>query len=69
MKRKTFFRLFLIILLASSGLLLFSYNKSKASNSSDNKECTDENKCSRKKVQSEYILWESLTRDLFGTNG
>ena len=69
MKRKTFFRLFLIILITSSGLLLFSYNKSKASNSSDNKECTDDSKSCQKKVQSEYILWESLTRDLFGTNG
>jgi hypothetical protein len=69
MKRKTIFRLFFIVLIATSGLLLFSYNKSKASNSSDTKECTDDSKSCQKKVQSEYILIESLTRDLLGNNG
>lgn len=68
MKRKTFFRLFLAVLLVSLGLLLISYNKSKASNSSDNKECTGEG-CCQKKAQTEYILWESLSSDLFGNNG
>ena len=67
MKPKTYLRLFLLVLLISSGLLLFSYSKSKASDNSA-KECIDDSKC-QKKGQTEYILWESISQDIFGVNG
>jgi hypothetical protein len=67
MKPKTYLRLFLVVLMVSSALLLFSYNKSKASDNST-KECTDDGKC-QKKGQTEYILWESISHDIFGVNG
>jgi hypothetical protein len=67
MKSKNYIRLFILVLLVSASLALISYTRTNA-HASDNKECTDGEKCCNKKVQTEFILWESISRNLFGSN-
>jgi hypothetical protein len=47
-------------------LILFSYNRSKASTDEDSN--GEAGKCPQKKAQTEYILWESLTHNLLSIN-
>jgi hypothetical protein len=47
--------------------ILFSYARTRTSNNSEEKENCDA-KCGQKKVQNEYILFESLTHNLFSVN-
>jgi hypothetical protein len=67
MKLKMFVRLFVFVLLVSASLAFISYTHTKTA-AADNKECTDGEKCCQKKVQTEFILWESISRNLFGNN-
>jgi len=63
MRSKTYIRLFLLILVVATSLALFSYSRKKAD--SNNVERSSEcGKSCEKKAQSEFILWESLTRNL-----
>jgi hypothetical protein len=67
MKRTTYIRLSIFTLLLATSLVLISYSHKKAT--PDDKECTESEKGSQKKVQTEFILWESFSRNLFGSNG
>jgi hypothetical protein len=66
MMTKTYISLLLFILVASISLLLFSWSRKNVPNSQDNPECSG--KCEQKKPQNEFILWESLSRNLFSFN-
>lgn len=62
MQLKHLIRLSALVLAVSVSLMLFSYVRARASHQDDpNNECG--NKCN-KKVQTEYILWESITHNL-----
>lgn len=63
MKRKLYIRLSIITLAVSLSLMLFSYVRARASRQDDpTNECG--NKCAGKKSHTEYILFESITRNL-----
>jgi hypothetical protein len=62
MKAKTYIRLLLFILIASISIILFSYSRKNGSNSQGIPDCSG--KCEQKKTQTEFILWESLSRNL-----
>jgi hypothetical protein len=55
-----------MILAVSLGLLLVSYARARSDDPATN-ECG--NKCEGKKAQTEYILWESITRNLLMVKG
>ena len=68
MKSKLYIRLSIITLAVSLSLMLFSYVRARAAHQDDpNNECG--NKCGAKKVHTEYILWESITRNLLMIKG
>jgi len=68
MRSKTYIRLFFLVLVVAASLILFSYSRKKAEpNSERSSECGG-SKCD-KKAQSEFILWESLTRNLLSARG
>jgi hypothetical protein len=65
MMRKTYIRLFFLILIVSISFLLFASSRRAAA------DCTtgdDSGKCDQKKAQTEFILWESLSRNLLSVN-
>lgn len=65
MKYRTYIRLFLLILVASISLILISYSRS--NNATPQKEeCSG--KCDKKTGQTEFILWETLSRNLLSLN-
>ena len=70
MKSKLYIRISLFVLALSVSLMLFSYVRVKASRQDDpnnpNNECSG--KC-EKKAQTEFILWESITRNLLMIKG
>lgn len=67
MKRKLYIRISLFVLALSVSLMLFSYVRVKAARQDDpNNECSG--KC-EKKAQTEFILWESITRNLLMIKG
>jgi len=66
MIRNKYIRLFVLLLVVSVSLVLFSYVRSRNS-SSDDPNC-EGSKCPSKKTRTEYILWESLTRNLLVSN-
>jgi hypothetical protein len=61
MKAKTYIRVLLFILIASISILLFSYSRKNLSNG-QTPDCSG--KCEQKRSQTEFILWESLSRNL-----
>ena len=61
MNRKLYIRLFVLALAVSLSLVLVSYVRASRQENPSN-ECG--NKCESKKAHTEYILWESLTRNL-----
>ncbi|HTI11142.1 MAG TPA: hypothetical protein VL832_21370 [Puia sp.] len=65
MRYKTYLRLFFLVLVASISFLLFSYSRKTAENSDKNEEC---GKCNQKKTQTEFILWESLSRNFLSAS-
>jgi hypothetical protein len=68
MKTKTYIRIFLVVLVASTSLILFSYSRKKVdTNVERSTECGG--KDCEKKTQSDFILWESLTRNLLSARG
>jgi hypothetical protein len=66
MKYRTYIRLFLVILVASISLILFSYAHSNSTDIQKKEDCSG--KCEQKKTQTEFILWESLSRNLLSLN-
>jgi len=67
MKPTIHIRIFFLCLFVSASLVLIAYSRIK-SPVTDNKDCIDGEKCAEKKVHSEFILWESISRNLFGNN-
>ncbi|HVU55888.1 MAG TPA: hypothetical protein VHD83_12580 [Puia sp.] len=68
MKTKTYIRILLVTLVAATSLILFSYSHKKTdTNVERSTECGG--KSCDKKTQTEFILWESLTRNLLSTRG
>lgn len=66
MRSRNYIRLSFLILATAASLILFSYSRKKADTPSErSSEC---GKC-EKKSQSEFILWESLTRNLLSARG
>jgi hypothetical protein len=53
--------------MVSVSFMLFSYVRTRTSGPTEEKENCDA-KCGQKKVQHEYILFESLTHNLFSVN-
>lgn len=67
MKRSFYFRLFIIVAVASASLLLLSYVHARTARTEE-QNC-ESGKCpSSGKARTEYILWESLTRSLLTAN-
>jgi hypothetical protein len=64
MKRKLYIRLSVLVLAVSLSLVLVSYVRARASRIDDPSSNECGNKCESKKAHTEYILWESLTRNL-----
>jgi hypothetical protein len=63
MRSKTYIRLLLVLLVTAASLILFSYSQKKTDPATERStECGG--KSCEKKTQSEFILWESLTRNL-----
>ncbi|MDO6434244.1 hypothetical protein Q4E93_26780 [Flavitalea sp. BT771] len=67
MRSRTYFRLSFLILVTAASLILFSYSRKKAEPDTDrSSECS---KSCEKKSQTEFILWESFTRNLLSAKG
>ena len=65
MSRNKYIRLFVLFLVVSVSLVLFSYVRSRASNTDENN--CEGSKCPSGKTKTEVILWESLTHNLLVT--
>jgi flagellar basal body-associated protein FliL len=66
MTKMMYIRLLVLILVASMSLLLFSYSRSQASSNDETN--GEDGKCTGKKAQTEFILWESITHNLLSLN-
>jgi hypothetical protein len=66
MTPRTYIRLLLLILIFSVSFILFSY--SRKTSSPGQKDPDGSEKCSRNKAQTEFILWESLSRNLLSAS-
>jgi len=64
MRSKTYTRLLFVILVTAASLALFSYARKKTTAADPERSSECGGKSCEKKTQSEYILWESLTRNL-----
>jgi cell division protein FtsL len=69
MRSKTYIRLFLLVLVTAASLVLFSYSRKKVSSENERSSECGGNKSCEKRAQSEFILWESLTRNLLSARG
>ena len=65
MRSKTYLQIFLLILVASISFFLFSYAHKATS---DKEDTNGQEKCCQKKVHSEFMLWESLSRNLLSAS-
>jgi len=65
MRSKTFLRLFFLILAASASFFLFSYSHKSSEAGDKTDEC---GKCTKKKAQTEFILFESLSRNFLSAS-
>ncbi|HTS43561.1 MAG TPA: hypothetical protein VMH01_04135 [Puia sp.] len=61
MKPKTYIRYFILIVIAITGLILFSYSRN---NATTKESCQDSEKSGHR--QSEFVIWESLSHSLIG---
>jgi hypothetical protein len=66
MSRNKYIRLFVLFLVVSVSLVLFSYVRSRSTSTEDTN-CED-SKCPSGKTKTEVILWESLTHNLLVSN-
>ncbi len=62
MHRKHYIRLLILVLVASTSMILFSYTRSR--NTEQEEQNCEIGKPGCTKAHSEFILWESLTRNL-----
>jgi hypothetical protein len=68
MRSGNYIKLFVFAMLVATGLVLLSYTHIHPTNKSSNTECSDGETCGQKKIQTEFILWESLSQSLLGNN-
>jgi len=61
-----YFKLFIVVLVASMSVLLFSYVRARSSKTEE--PCNECGKCDGGKAKSEIILLESLTHNLLVSN-
>ena len=69
MRSSTYIRLFFIILVTAASFVLFSYARTKTAVAEPERSSECGGKSCEKKTQSEFILWESLTRNLLSARG
>ncbi len=69
MRSKTYLRLFLLILVTAASLILFSYSRKKTETDKTEPSTECGGKSCEKKAQSEFILFESLSRNLLSARG
>ena len=62
MKTSAYTKIFVLLLLVFSALALISYSRSKTE--AVKEECSGSAKCNAKRVQSEFIIWESFSKSL-----
>ncbi|MDP4148937.1 MAG: hypothetical protein Q8927_05155 [Bacteroidota bacterium] len=62
MKPRTYIRLLLLMLVLSVSIILFAYSHKTSSPGQKDPDCSE--KCSQNKAQTEFVLWESLSRSL-----
>jgi hypothetical protein len=68
MKRNIYFRLFIVVVMTSMSVLLFSYVRTRSANARSSDPCNESGKCGGPKAKSEIILLESLTHNLLVSN-
>jgi hypothetical protein len=61
MKARTYIRYFILIVIAITSLIVFSYSRNMATSKES---CQDSEKSSPR--QSEFVIWESLSHSLIG---
>jgi hypothetical protein len=66
MKPKTYTRLLLLILVVCISFFFYSYSRNTLSTSEKDPDCNG--KCEKTKAQTEFILFESLSRNLLSAN-
>ena len=66
MKRSIYFRIFIVAVVVSVSVLLFSYVRARSARAED--PWSEGGKCDGGKAKSEIILWESLTHNLLVSN-
>jgi hypothetical protein len=65
MRFNNYLRLFFLVLVASISFLLFSYSHKSSADADKTDDC---GKCTKKKTQTEFILWESLSRNFLSAS-
>jgi hypothetical protein len=68
MLRTKYIRLFVLLMVVSVSLVLFSYVRGRSAGVNDSDPNCDGSKCPSGKVRTEFILWESLTHNLLVSN-
>jgi hypothetical protein len=63
MKPKTYIRLLFLAIIASLSMILLA---SSAKSRVINKDCPDASKCDQNQVQTEFIIWQTISHSLFG---
>jgi hypothetical protein len=66
MNTKGYIRISLVILVLSISMVLFAYSHKRVSQTQGSPDGCG--KCEREKPQSEFILWETLSHNLFFAN-
>ncbi len=67
MNLKAYTRLLILVLVASISFILFAYSRSTGTET--NKDCPDADKCcEQKQGHTDFIFWESLSRNLLSAN-
>ena len=62
MKTPAYTKIFVLMLLVFGALVLISYSHAKTVATKE--ECSGSAKCDAKKIQSEFIIWESFSQSL-----
>ena len=68
MRTKTYIRLFFLSLVVAISFLFFSYSRRSISSLDDKNSDCGSGKCEQKKAQTEFIIWESFTRNLLSVS-
>ncbi|MDR3715466.1 MAG: hypothetical protein P4L51_21875 [Puia sp.] len=67
MNPKAYTRLLILVLVASISCMLFAYSRS--TSTVKEQDCPDNDKCcEQQKAHTDFIFWESLSRNLLSAN-